>query len=80
MLFRSQNGNILIDCTSVRIAKIRDKETQQIKMFNVVGTMITGRDVTLGRYSTEEAAKAALDKIYLKLTQEYGYVIDMYQL
>ena len=63
MYIQNEKGSVVADCVSFFVSASKDKETQEIKHWAVVGTVPTGRNITVSQHDTEEAALAKLERI-----------------
>ena len=63
MYIQNEKGSVVADCVSFFVSASKDKETQEIKHWAVVGTVPTGRNITVSQHDTEAAALEKLDLI-----------------
>lgn len=63
MYIQNEKGSVVANCVSFFVSASKDKETQEVKHWAVVGTLLTGRNITVSQHETEEAALKKLDAI-----------------
>lgn len=63
MYIQNEKGSVVADCVSFFVSASKDKETQEIKHWAVVGTLLTGRNITVSQHDTEAEALKKLDAI-----------------
>lgn len=63
---KSQNDNIVAEVISVRTINKKNIQTKEVEEISLVGTMVTGKDITLARYTPDQAkvAKAMINKLF----------------
>lgn len=47
MYIQNEKGSVVANCVSFFVSASKDKDTQEVKHWAVVGTLLTGRNITV---------------------------------